>query len=210
MQLIQHNKGGSYFHHRNCTIYLLYGHYSPEVGIHHLAYEDGYTMNRVGIYIFKGTLIFKKTDKVMFEDRLCDELYILEEDGTKITFTDKEYYKITKWKSYYFQTPYETIEEFHNDKEAQQAILNAIDKFLDKTVTYYGTILTPLTKFDNMPCLWVNVDLQGRWLPHMEFVGGYCNEYCVFLSSLSDEDWKHVTRWNEEPITKEFVFELAK
>ena len=210
MQLIPHNKGGSYFHHRNCTIYLLYGHYSQEFGFHQLAYENGYTMTYVGMYIFKGTRIFKETDKVMFEDRFCDELYILEKDGTKITFTNKEYHKITRSKFYYFQTPYNTIEEFHNDKNAQQAILNEVDKFLDKTVTYYGMVLTPLTKFENLPCLWIDSDLQGRGLPHMEFVGGYCNEYCVFLKSLTDEDWKHVTRWNGEPITKEFVFELAK
>lgn len=53
-------------------------------------------------------------------------------------------------------------------------------------VLYYGEELD-LTAFHGRPCLWIQYPHQ-RALPKMEFVGGYPNEWCVFLDRLTDEE----------------------
>ena len=59
-------------------------------------------------------------------------------------------------------------------------------------VIYKGEILK-LTKFwgNNKLCLWIKNSNQIT-MPKMEFVGGYPNEYCIFLENLSVEELKEI------------------
>lgn len=53
-------------------------------------------------------------------------------------------------------------------------------------VLYLGEELD-LTDFRGRPCLWIN-DPHQRSLPKMEFVGGYPDEWCIFLDNLTDDE----------------------
>ena len=59
-------------------------------------------------------------------------------------------------------------------------------------VIYKGEILK-LTRFwgNNKLCLWIKNSNQIT-MPTMEFVGGYPNEYCIFLENLSAEELKEI------------------
>ena len=59
-------------------------------------------------------------------------------------------------------------------------------------VIYKGEVLK-LTKFwgNNKWCLWLKNSNQIT-MPKMEFVGGYPNEYCIFLENLSAEELKEI------------------
>ena len=59
-------------------------------------------------------------------------------------------------------------------------------------VIYKGEILR-LTRFwgNNKLCLWIKNSNQIN-MPKMEFVGGYPNEYCIFLENLSLEELKEI------------------
>ena len=59
-------------------------------------------------------------------------------------------------------------------------------------VTYKGEVLK-LTRFwgNNKLCLWIKNSNQIT-MPKMEFVGGYPNEYCIFLENLSVEELKEI------------------
>ena len=59
-------------------------------------------------------------------------------------------------------------------------------------VIYKGEILK-LTRFwgNNKLCLWIKNSNQIT-MPKMEFVGGYPNEYCIFLENLSVEELKEI------------------
>ena len=62
----------------------------------------------------------------------------------------------------------------------------------DIDVIYKGEILK-LTRFwgNNKLCLWIKNPNQIT-MPKMEFVGGYPNEYCIFLENLSSEELKEI------------------
>ena len=62
----------------------------------------------------------------------------------------------------------------------------------DIDVIYKGEILK-LTRFwgNNKLCLWIKNSNQIT-MPKMEFVGGYPNEYCIFLEKLSSEELKEI------------------
>ena len=62
----------------------------------------------------------------------------------------------------------------------------------DIDVIYKGEILK-LTRFwgNNKLCLWIKNSNQIT-MPKMEFVGGYPNEYCIFLENLSAEELKEI------------------
>ena len=62
----------------------------------------------------------------------------------------------------------------------------------DIDVIYKGEILK-LTRFwgNNKLCLWIKNSNQIT-MPKMEFVGGYPNEYCIFLENLSVEELKEI------------------
>ena len=59
-------------------------------------------------------------------------------------------------------------------------------------VIYKGEVLK-LTRFwgNNKLCLWIKNSNQIT-MPKMEFVGGYPNEYCIFLEKLSSEELKEI------------------
>lgn len=59
-------------------------------------------------------------------------------------------------------------------------------------VIYKGEVLK-LTRFwgNNKLCLWIKNPNQIT-MPKMEFVGGYPNEYCIFLENLSAEELKEI------------------
>ena len=59
-------------------------------------------------------------------------------------------------------------------------------------VIYKGEILklTRLWGNDKL-CLWIKNPNQIK-MPKMEFVGGYPNEYCIFLENLSSEELKEI------------------
>ena len=61
-----------------------------------------------------------------------------------------------------------------------------------KVNSYNGQILT-LTRFwaTGEPCLWITDSLIG--MPKMEFVGGYPNEYCIFLKNLRKQSCQQIT-----------------
>ena len=56
---------------------------------------------------------------------------------------------------------------------------------MEQKVIYNGQLLV-LTQFwaTGEPCLWIT-DPQQIEMPKMEFVGGYPNEYCIFLKNLT-------------------------
>ena len=62
----------------------------------------------------------------------------------------------------------------------------------DIDVIYKDEILK-LTRFwgNNKLCLWIKNSNQIT-MPKMEFVGGYPNEYCIFLENLSAEELKEI------------------
>ena len=62
----------------------------------------------------------------------------------------------------------------------------------DIDVIYKDEILK-LTRFwgNNKLCLWIKNSNQIT-MPKMEFVGGYPNEYCIFLENLSSEELKEI------------------
>lgn len=64
---------------------------------------------------------------------------------------------------------------------------------MEKKVIYNGQILT-LTRFwaTNEMCLWINNPEQIN-IPKMEFVGGYPDEYCIFIKNLSEEEIAQIT-----------------
>lgn len=71
---------------------------------------------------------------------------------------------------------------------------------MHKEVIYHEQILTlQLFGLDQEPCLFIKYPNQIH-MPLMEFVGGYPNEYCIFLRNLTDEEIHHITGLNGEKI----------
>lgn len=60
-----------------------------------------------------------------------------------------------------------------------------------KQVIYNGQELT-LTRYFGGPCLFINNPSQ-KSMPKMEFVGGYPNEYCIYLKDLTEEEKSLIT-----------------
>ena len=62
----------------------------------------------------------------------------------------------------------------------------------DIDVVYKGEVLK-LTRFwgNDKLCIWIK-DPKQITMPKMEFVGGYPNEYCIFLENLSVEELKEI------------------
>lgn len=69
-----------------------------------------------------------------------------------------------------------------------------------KDVMYHKQILTlQLFGSHQEPCLFIKYPNQIH-MPHMEFVGGYPNEYCIFLRNLTEEELQQITELNGEKI----------
>lgn len=60
-----------------------------------------------------------------------------------------------------------------------------------KSVLYDGQELT-LTKYFGGPCLFIKHPSQIS-IPKMQFVGGYPNEYCIYLKDLSESEKDLIT-----------------
>ena len=71
---------------------------------------------------------------------------------------------------------------------------------MEQKVIYNGQVLT-LTQFwaTGEPCLWIT-DPQQIGIPKMEFVGGYPNEYCIFLKSLTETELAQITSLDGTPL----------
>lgn len=81
---------------------------------------------------------------------------------------------------------------------------------MGKDVIYNDQPLT-LTRFwaDGEPCLWIKNPEQIQ-IPKMEFVGGYLNEYCIFLKNLTVEELARITLPDGSPIDIKREIELLK
>lgn len=79
-----------------------------------------------------------------------------------------------------------------------------------KDVIYNGQPLT-LTRFwaNGEPCLWIKSPEQIN-MPKMEFVGGYPNEYCIFLKNLTAKELVSITLPDGSPIDMEKETGLLK
>ena len=71
---------------------------------------------------------------------------------------------------------------------------------MKQKVIYNGQILT-LTRFwaKREPCLWIT-DSYQIGMPKMEFVGGYPNEYCIFLKNLTETELSQITSLDGAPL----------
>ena len=77
----------------------------------------------------------------------------------------------------------------------------------NKEVIYKGQSLT-LTRFwgNNKLCLWIKNPNQ-RDMPKMEFVGGYPDEWCIFIENLTEEEKGQITDVNGELLDVESILE---
>lgn len=64
---------------------------------------------------------------------------------------------------------------------------------MGKDVIYKDQVLT-LTRFwgNNEACLWIKNPEQIH-MSKMEFVGGYPDEYCIFIKNLSEKERTQIT-----------------
>ena len=71
---------------------------------------------------------------------------------------------------------------------------------MEQKVIYNGQVLT-LTQFwaTGEPCLWIT-NPQQIGIPKMEFVGGYPNEYCIFLKNLTETELDQITSLDGTPL----------
>ena len=71
---------------------------------------------------------------------------------------------------------------------------------MEQKVIYNGQILT-LTHFwaTGESCLWIT-DSHQIGMPKMEFVGGYPNEYCIFLKNLTETELSQLTSLDGAPL----------
>lgn len=67
-------------------------------------------------------------------------------------------------------------------------------------VIFNGEMLT-LTRFwaTGEPCLWIKNPSQIH-MPKMEFVGGYPDEYCIFIKNLSESERTEIVLADGAPI----------
>ena len=71
---------------------------------------------------------------------------------------------------------------------------------MEQKVIYNGQLLV-LTQFwaTGEPCLWIT-DPQQIEMPKMKFVGGYPNEYCIFLKNLTETELAQITSLDGAPL----------
>lgn len=75
---------------------------------------------------------------------------------------------------------------------------------MNKEILYNGHPLT-LVLFHGSPRLWIHYPEQES-IPKMEFVGGYPNEWCIYVRNLTDEEKSQIKDedGNTVDISKEF------
>lgn len=74
-------------------------------------------------------------------------------------------------------------------------------------IIYQGQSLI-LTRFwgNEKLCLWIKNPSQ-RDMPKMEFVGGYPDEWCIFIENLTDDEKRQITDANGEYLDIDSIFE---
>ena len=74
-------------------------------------------------------------------------------------------------------------------------------------VIYMKQVLT-LTRFwgDNRLCLWAKNPSQID-IPKMEFVGGYPDEWCIFIENLTEEEKGQIMYVNGELLDVDCILE---
>ena len=216
MELIKHGTGGAYCYYRGCTIYLDYRDESTGYPTGRLAVDSNLTATHFFLYLLLGEIQISDSDKFMLADRDTFDPYIVRANGDVVNFSQTEQVHLN---SYYFNNEKNVLwiqrivnklkESGCNDEEcALGFIQNRVDDYLNRDIWYYGTKLS-LTTFFGDECLWIDQNPDSRCLPHMEFVGGYPNEWCVFISKLTDSDFEHIKLWNGESVTKEMLIQMA-
>lgn len=97
------------------------------------------------------------------------------------------------------------ISHLHENRKESGANCEAIKEVtggmrMEQKVIYNGQVLT-LTRFwaTGEPCLWIT-DPQQIGMPKMEFVGGYPNEYCIFLKNLTETELAQITSPDGVPL----------
>lgn len=67
-----------------------------------------------------------------------------------------------------------------------------------KDVLYNGQELTLMKYFGNT-CLFIKKSSQIH-VPKMQFVGGYPNEYCIYIKDLTESEKKMITDLKGNPL----------
>ncbi|MCM1132190.1 MAG: hypothetical protein NC340_01835 [Ruminococcus flavefaciens] len=70
-----------------------------------------------------------------------------------------------------------------------------------KDVLYNGQELT-LTKYFGNTCLFIKKSSQIH-IPKMQFVGGYPDEYCIYINDLSEKEKNMITDLKGKPLNLE-------
>ena len=70
-----------------------------------------------------------------------------------------------------------------------------------KDVLYNGQELT-LTKYFGNACLFIKKSSQIH-IPKMKFVGGYLDEYCIYINDLSEREKNMITDLKGKPLNLE-------
>lgn len=70
-----------------------------------------------------------------------------------------------------------------------------------KDVLYNGQELTLTTYFGNT-CLFIKKSSQIH-IPKMQFVGGYPDEYCIYINDLSEKEKNMITDLKGKPLNLE-------
>lgn len=69
---------------------------------------------------------------------------------------------------------------------------------MNKDVLYNGQRLV-LTKYFGNACLFIK-DISQITIPKMQFVGGYPNEYCIYIKDLTESEKKMITDLKGNPL----------
>ena len=181
---IQHKNFDISFHYKNCTVYAVafdknaFGLYVRT----DLAQE---TPVGAVVYLIRDIINFDSSDKIIYEG---ETPVVLRGNGDKEVLPHR-------WERL-------AVYRFEAGNDSIPAICGVYKqkatKFIAENFLYYNEHL-PLRTFYNRQCLWI-MRPEQRSLPHMEFVGGYPNEWCVFLDSLTDKDKQYLTYWNGDAI----------
>ena len=77
-----------------------------------------------------------------------------------------------------------------------------------KDIIYNGQVLT-LTKYFGDSCLFIKNSSQIG-MPKMQFVGGYPNEYCIYLKDLTEQEKSMITDLDGNAIDLEAELEKIR
>lgn len=209
-KLINHKNNCMSIVWNGCTIYAV-AFYENSVGLS-VNFEFPCTgpQTVVTLYLIQEELNLKEDDKILEDENY--NIYILHSNGEKKEINSKCValcqYHFEKDDSYSPNQRYcnklisDIKKETYNENEARILLYKAIaNDFIKHNIYYYDNVLR-LTTFMGKACLWIT-DANQMLLPHIQFVGGYPNEYCAFLDDLTEKDERHLFYWNKKTTTIE-------